>query len=113
MRGLNAGGDFRRRRQAGERVIDREAVFRNRFGFNRDADLFATLQRTEVFGGALRDGDDQVGTAKEVLHVDPGCRERCFIGLVAEGEVVGEIDNARRVGVGHANGALIGVRHGN
>ena len=77
-----------------------------------DGDFVATEKRAEVFGGAFGDGDDEGVLRKEIADVNAGGGERFFVRLVADREIVGEKDDASRVGVGEVDRALVNEGHG-
>ena len=112
MLGADAGGEFRGRAEARDLVVDRETVFREKRGPERDAELVAAGERAEVVGGAFGNGDDDAGVGKKSGEVDPVRGQGFLVGFVAEGEKVGEINDAGGIGVGETHGAMIREGHG-
>ena len=113
MFGADAGGEFFGGALLLEDLVaDREGVFGERSGGDGDAELVTGPERAEVVGFALRNGDDDAGASEEGLELDTGGGEGLFVGFVADGEVVGEEDDAGGIGVGEADGAGVAERHG-
>ncbi len=112
MLGANAGGEFRGGAETEEFVADLVGVLGERGGRDGDAEFVAAVEGAEVVGLAFDDGGDATGVGEEGAKVDTDGGEGFFVGLVGDGEVVGEEDDAGGVGVGKVNRAGVAERHG-
>ena len=92
--------------------VDGEGIFGQ--GRRLDADLqrIAAIERTQIVRPAVRDRHDQVGAAQKLFQIQSRGCERCFVSLVAEHQRPREKHHAGGVGVGEANDAGVGKRHG-
>lgn len=107
-----ARGEFVRRAESRDVVIDRKTVFGKTRHLQCNPDAVAALQGPQVFGGAAGDGHDDIAAAQKRLHGQPGLREGRLVSLMAKHQIIGEEDDPRGIGFGQTDGALVNERHG-
>lgn len=112
MFGPEAGGKFLGWAKAEQFVAQLEGVSREQSGVDGNPEFVAADKGTEVFGFAFGDGDDRASVSEERAKVDAVGVERFFVGLVGDGEVVGEKDHAGGVGVRKVDRAGVAKWHG-
>ena len=112
MFGADAGGDFFGGAEFHDLETEGEGVRGQRLGCHGDAEFVAGTERAQVVGFAAGNGHDHVGGAEKILQGEAGGGEGLFVGFVADREGPSEEDHAGGVGVGQADGAVVGKRHG-
>lgn len=111
MFGAHAGRDLFHGSEFEDLVAHGEGLGCERLGGDRDAEFVAGPQRAQILGFALGNRDDKIPGAEKIGELEAGGRECFLVGFVADRKRAGEIDDARGIGVGEADGARVGERH--